>query len=208
MNLTSEQTKVLDFVIATQRATGAPPTVREIARHFGYASPNNASQHLRLIEAKGHIKRIHGRARGLEISNPFRVHASDSETSAVRSVPIVGRIAAGQPITAVESREGSLSLDPDLFRGGELMSLRVKGDSMEGAGIFNGDFAVIQLQPDVNNGEVAAVLLEDEATLKRVFKEPNTLILHAENPKYADIRVSSERAVRIIGKLRGVVRAY
>lgn len=207
MNLTPEQAKVLDFVVETQKATGAPPTVREIAKHFGYASPNNASQHLRLIEAKGYIRRTPGRARGLVVTEARRFAGqTDAEGVAGRRVPIVGRIAAGEPIESDPVHDAGLTLDADLFRGGNLMSVRVIGDSMTGAGIMNGDYAVIQQQANVEDGEIAAVLLENDVTLKRVYRQGGRLVLQAENPAHSDIHVDETTAVRILGKLKGIVR--
>jgi repressor LexA len=199
--LTSEQKKVFDFLVATQHEMGAPPTVREICTHFGYRSPNNAQQHLRLIEKKGYIRRSPGRSRGIELTAVAATEHNDTI-----DVPIVGTIAAGTPLTAVQNIDGTIALDRNMFGNGDIFSLRVKGDSMKNAGIFDGDIAVIHVQPQVNNGEIAAVIIEDEATLKRVVRESDRVVLQAENPDFEDIIVPPDRQIAIAGKLRGVMR--
>ncbi len=194
----------MDFIIDRQDKAGMPPTVREIAEHFGFKSPNNARQHLELIEKKGCIKRDPGKARGIHIlcgaSSPV---AKDGRTI---SVPLVGTIAAGTPVTAVENIEGTINLDRDLFRSNGLFALRVKGDSMKDVGIMNGDMAVIKQQASVDDGEIAAVMVDEEATLKRFVKKQKCVILKAENPAYKDLMVGSERDVSVLGKLVGIIR--
>lgn len=201
--LTEEQQRVFDFITAWTEENGMPPTVREIADELGYRSPNNASQHLRLIEGKGYIRRTPGRSRGIEIL----VETQKKETTDNSlNVPIVGDIAAGSPITAIENIDDHIALDSSIFRGEKLFTLRVKGDSMKDAGILDGDMAIIQQQPTVNNGDIAAVVIEEEATLKRYMKENNQIRLQAENPAYEDIIVKSDKDVHIAGKLSGVLR--
>lgn len=200
--LTKEQNKVLDFIMAARKESGAPPTVREIAAHFGYRSPNNVRQHLRLIEQKGYIRRLPGRARGIEVL----VRGADEKDARRVDVPIIGDIAAGTPITAVENLVGMVTLDRDLFKGEGLFSLRVRGDSMKDAGILDGDLAVIRSQASVADGEIGAVVIDGEATLKRIFRRTQGLVLRAENEAYADIEVASDREVQIAGRLAGVVR--
>jgi repressor LexA len=199
--LTLEQKKVFDYLVATQQETGAPPTVREICTYFGYRSPNNAQQHLRLIEKKGYIRRLPGRSRGIELTAVASVEHNETV-----DVPIVGTIAAGTPLTAVENVDGSIALDRNMFGNDDIFSLRVKGDSMKNAGIFNGDIAIIRVQPQVDDGEIAAVIIEDEATLKRVIREDGRVVLRAENPDFQDIVVPPDRQIAIAGKLRGVMR--
>lgn len=202
-SLTKDQEKVLAFISRHIASDGAPPTLREIAHQFDYQSTNSVRQHLRLMEQKGAIRRKPGKARAIEIltsSNP----ASNHQTA---EIPLVGTIAAGSPITAVENIEGTISVDRSIFKGSDLFSLRVKGDSMTGIGIFDGDIALIQRQNTVNNGEIAAVIIEDEATLKRFYREEKRIVLKAENPAYGDIIIESGRDVQIAGKLTGVLRS-
>jgi repressor LexA len=199
--LTAEQQKVFDYVVDFQHRNGMPPTVREIAAHFGYRSPNAAGQHLRLIERKGYLRRRAHRARGLHVEGQ-----TGGATRAARQVPVVGAIAAGQPLTAVQNLEATVTLDADLFGGEDLFCLRVRGDSMNGAGILDGDLAVVRRQQRVDNGAIAAVVIEEDATLKRVFLEGRRLVLRADNPSYADIVVEPGSRVTVAGKLVGVVR--
>ncbi|MBN1674555.1 MAG: transcriptional repressor LexA [Kiritimatiellae bacterium] len=200
--LTGAQKRVLAYIVARRRATGMPPTVREIAAHFGYKSPNNARQHLRLIEQKGYIRRLSGKARGIEVLTA----AEPVRRERWAEVPLVGRIAAGAPLEAIENRESTLRLDPDLFSADGVFALRVKGDSMKDAGILDGDLAIIRRQPSVEQGEIAAVIVDGEATLKRFSRAGNRVVLRAENPAYADMAFGADTQIEIVGRLIGVVR--
>jgi len=202
-NLTARQRQVLAFVEDRQRQTGLIPTLQETATHFGFRSPNSVREHLRLIEKKGFVHRVPGRSRGLVVARPDDRDHLDS----VR-VPLLGRIPAGHPVVAHEDTEALLTLPAHLFRGSQLFALRVQGTSMSGAGILDGDIAVLDAMAEVNNGAIAAVLIEDEATLKRVYRRPKGLLLKAENPTFRDIKVSASAAegVRMLGVLVGVVR--
>lgn len=136
--LTPRQKQVLAFVKNRQRETGFAPTIQETATHFGFKSPNSVRQHLRLIERKGFVHRVPRRSRALVV---VKVNARE-EADSVR-VPLLGRIPAGIPAIAYEEAEEVLTLPAHLFRGGQFFALRVRGDSMKGAGILNGDIAVL-----------------------------------------------------------------
>jgi repressor LexA len=126
-------------------------------------------------------------------------------------VPLVGRIAAGSPIFALEDAEEVLPLPSALFHGNDLFALRVKGDSMINAGIFDGDIAILRPGPDFSDGDIAAVVLEEVATLKRVFKTKRGLRLQAENPAYPDRLIASEQmrqSFRLAGVLVGTIRRF
>jgi repressor LexA len=201
--LTARQRQVLAFVEDQQRQTGVTPTLQETAKHFGFKSPNSVREHLRLIEKKGFVHRVPGRSRGLVVARPDRGDQLDS----VR-VPLLGRIPAGYPNVAHEDTEALLTLPAHLFRGSQLFALRVHGTSMRGAGILDGDIAVLDAMAELHNGAIAAVLIEDEATLKRVYRRPNGLLLKAENSTFRDITVFASDAdrARVLGVLVGVVR--
>jgi len=202
--LTQRQRQVLQFILARQRRTGSVPTIREIAAHFGFSSPNAAAQHLKLIEKKGFIRLLKGRARGIVV--PAAVGELARGRRGIRA-PLVGAVAAGRPVTAVENIEGYITLDRDLFAGQDVFALRVRGDSMIGAGIHDGDIAVVRKQPEVERGEIAVVMLDDEATLKRFSRNGERIILRAENPGYPDIVVGPKDAsVEVIGKVIGIMR--
>ena len=219
--LTTSQEKVLSFIKACQKAHGSPPTIREIAQHFGYRSINNVRQHLRLIERKGYIRLNRGKARGVEVVIGFGAESSglpgslgssgssglsglsgllgSSGLSALAEggdgiqVPLIGSVPAGEPITAVENREGFITLDSNLFKGPGLFTLRVRGESMKGVGILDGDIAIIRQQQTAESGDIVVALINGEATLKRYIRQNGKIIFHAENPEFADITIPADQ---------------
>jgi repressor LexA len=200
--LTDEQDRVLSYIVDQQQECGAPPTVREICHELGYKSVNNARQHLRLIEQKGYIRLTKNRARGIELLVDFGREHGENEIE----VPLVGTVAAGMPITAIENLDGHITLDRNLFRGEGLFTLRIKGDSMKEIGVLDGDIVIVQQQNTALDGEVVVAIIDGEATLKRYIKEKNRIILRAENPAYRDIIVESDRDIWLAGKMVGVMR--
>jgi repressor LexA len=203
-NLTTIQLHIFEFISDWQVKNGHPPTQAEIRDHFGYGSINTVRNHLQLIERKGHIHLTGGKARGIQlVSLPTPVVQQQDN-----SIPILGRIAAGVPIWAEQNQEGSLPVSPTMFGGGELFALHVFGDSMTGAGINNGDIAVIKRADRVENGEIAAVLVGQEATLKRVYQSSKSLVLKSENPAFSDLTYAPDKSdfVRILGRFKGIVR--
>jgi len=201
--LTPEQERVFSHVVKVRSDRGFPPTVREIAEALGYKSINNVRQHLRLIERKGYIKVLPGKARGIEI-----VAAVEKEYDESVGIPLIGAVAAGKPITAVENLDGYVTLDKSIFKGEGLFALRIKGDSMIGIGILNGDIVVVRQKSSAEHGEVVVAIIDNEATLKRYVKEGGQVLLRAENPAYNDIVLSPGSDIRIAGKLVGVIRKY
>jgi repressor LexA len=200
--LTSRQRQVLDFVEAKSAETGSPPTLQEISQHFEFKSPNAAREHLRLIEQKGYLQREPRRARGIRLGH------EDSSLGELVRVPLLGRIAAGNATDAVENIEAKIPLPRGLWRGTNLFALRVRGRSMEGAGIFDGDIAILDSQAEVNNGEIAAVVISEDATLKRVFRTAQGVRLHAENLDFPDLVFDRLAAsvLRVAGVLVGILR--
>lgn len=203
-NLTEKQSKIFDFIGEWQMKNGYPPTQAEICDHFGFGSLNAVRSHLVLIEKKGYIHLNCGKARGIQLASLPVPFVKKQETS----IPILGRIAAGIPIWAEQNFEEHLPIPPVLFGGGELFALHVFGESMTGAGIRNGDFAVIQRRDYVENGEIAAVLIEQEATLKRVYLSSESLVLKSENPDFEELKYAIGKSdfVRILGRYQGIVR--
>jgi repressor LexA len=201
--LTPRQREVLDFIQEFAAERGAPPTLQEISTHFGFKSPNAAREHVRLIEQKGFLQRVEHQARGI------RLISKDSALGDVVPVPLLGRIAAGNPTEALENIEARLPLPRALLRGDDLFALRVQGNSMEGVGIVDGDIAIVNCRGDAANGEIAAVVVSGDATLKRVFRTPTGIRLHPENPSYSDIVFDGTAAaqVRVAGILVGIFRA-
>jgi repressor LexA len=204
--LTPEQHRVVGFIIKYRSESGFPPTVREIASALGYKSPNNVRQHLRLIEQKGFIRLLPGKARGIEISATLAAEEFGKEVD--EGVPLIGSVAAGKPITAIENVDGYVTLDRSIFRGDGLFALRIKGDSMIGMGILNGDIVVVRKKAQAEHGEVVVVIIDGDATLKRFIKEGGTIKLRAENPAYEDILLDPGSSLQVAGKLVGVIRKY
>ncbi len=185
-----------------QKKYGYPPTQEEICNHFKFRSTTAVRSHLLLIERKGYIRLIPGKARGIQLtSTPY-------DLAEQKEIPLLGKIAAGIPLWAEQNIESHLPIPPSLFGNGDIFAVRVLGDSMTGIGIRNGDIAVIQRSDSVENGEIAAVLIENEATLKRVYLTPISLILKSENPAFKDLvyAVSDNVIIRILGHYRGIIR--
>lgn len=207
ITLTATQDKVLAFVEQASALSGPPPTIKEIAQHFGWSSTSTAQQHLAALQKKGRLARTPKSPRSLRVTGPLRAFCPDGTIA----VPLVGRIAAGSPIFALEDAEEVLPLPSALFHGNDLFALRVRGDSMINAGIFDGDIAILRSGPDFSDGDIAAVVLEEEATLKRVFKTKRGLRLQAENPAYPDRLIASEQmrqSFRLAGVLVGTIRRF
>ena len=203
-SLTDKQSKIYEFIRGWQMENGYPPTQEEIRNHFEFVSPNAVRSHLALIEKKGYIRLNCGKARGIQlVSLPVSVLRQQESL-----IPLLGSIAAGVPIWAEQNFEDHLPISPSLFGGGELFALHVLGDSMTGAGIKDGDIAVIKKQDCVENGEIAAVLIEQEVTLKRVYLSSESLELKSENPAFEDLKYAADKSdlIRILGRYRGIVR--
>jgi repressor LexA len=203
-SLTDKQSKIYEFIVAWQKDNGYPPTQAEMRDYFGFGSLNAVRSHLVLIEKKGYIRLNSGKARGIQLAlSPAPVFRQQED-----SIPLLGSIAAGVPIWAEQNFENHLPIPPALFGGGELFALHVLGDSMTGAGIRNGDIAVIQKRDCVENGEIAAVLIDQEATLKRVYLSSESLVLKSENPAFEDLKYATGKSdpIRILGHYQGIVR--
>lgn len=203
--LTHRQQQILDFIREEVEKRGLPPTRPEIAKAFGFASATAAYEHLRLLAAKGAIELLPGTARGIRLKESAILQAANDD---LLELPVVGRVAAGAPILSDPNFEDRFRIDRRLFRPKPDFLLRVRGDSMQGAGIFDGDLAAIRQTPQVENGQIAVVRREDEITLKRVQRRGDTVLLHSENPAYAPIEVNLRRQeLAIEGLYVGSIRA-
>lgn len=204
--LTPKQKDVFNYIKKQIDSEGIPPTLDEIALHFEYKSINTVRGHLRLISNKGYIKVLPNKSRGIQILKSNDTIISD-QLFCDDKIPILGKIAAGVPIFANQETEDHLKLPVGFLSTGNHFALQISGDSMKDIGINTGDIAIIRHQNMVENGEVAAVILEDEATLKRFFKYPDRIVLKSENSKFSDISVSIDEYlnVRIVGKLVGLI---
>ena len=202
--LTPRQRQVFDFVRTFVAETDSAPTLEEISRHFRFRSSNSARQHLRLIAQKGHVRLLPGRARGIRLKHDC------IPAQSVILAPLVGRIAAGDPIGTIENTEARIPVPRKLWRGNDLFALRVQGDSMVDAGIFDGDIAIVSAQPVAENGEIAAIVIGEEITLKRFYRSIEGICLHPENSNYPDLTFSQadSSAIRIAGVLVGTLRTF
>lgn len=194
--LTLRQRNILEFLVRFIKKQGYPPTVREIGEHFGFLWPA-ARGHLRALERKGLIRINQLKSRGIEIKGL-------TETQGFRA-PVIGRVTAGKPILAVEDIEGHILIDKTLFKTEDAFSLKIKGESMIDAGIHDGDYVIVQPQASVENGEIGVVLIDDEATVKRIYIKKAQIILKPENKDMKPASYNSD-SVKIIGKVIGVVR--
>lgn len=197
--LTARQAEILDFIRDETDGRGMPPTIREIGSQFGIRSTKGVEDHLAALERKGFIKREKGKSRHIEI-------ADRPDMRGVRLLPLVGRIAAGAPVLAVENVEDQFVFDESLVGPGETFLLRVTGDSMIDAGIFDDDLVIVRKQDDAREGEIVAARLEEEATVKRFHREGGQITLLPENAAYDPIPVAEDRDFQILGKVVGVYR--
>ena len=199
-SLTFRQKAIYDFLLKTIREKGFAPSIPEIGRQFKIASTNGVSDHLKALEKKGYIRRVGKRA--IEVLSAV----GKPVLTAVRDIPIVGRVPAGKPFLSEENVEGLLTVPSDMGSG-RLFALQVKGDSMTGAGILDGDRVIVKQQGTAENGEIVCALIEGEATLKRFYKKDGAITLKAENEKYAPISVSAGE-FRVLGKVVGLMRKF
>ncbi len=198
--LTARQKEIYDFLLRVIREKGYAPSIPEIGARFKIASTNGVSDHLKALEKKGYIRRVGKRA--IEVVNAL----GKTALIATREVPVLGRIAAGKPFLSEENIEGYLAMPSDMGSG-KLFALQVKGDSMTGAGIQDGDRVIIKQQTTAENGQIICALIEGEATLKRFFINNGVVTLKAENEKYAPI-VLSRGEFRVVGRVIGLIRKF
>ncbi len=205
--LTTRQQSIYDFIAQTIRTRGAPPTIREIMEVFHINSTNGVRTTLAALEKKGHIRRHARLSRGIELVD-YVEHAPLSAD--IREVPLIGRVAAGQPILATQNVESVLQVDKALLpASGELFALRVHGESMKNAGILHNDIVLARHQERAERGDIVVALLDEEATVKRYFPEPDCIRLLPENESFAPIVVSPEAGnFRIAGKVVGLMRRF
>ncbi len=203
MKLPERQQQILQVIEEAVRAQGYPPTVREIGAAVGLCSPASVQSHLASLEAKGYIRRGSSKRRALEVIRPA---GGQSPRRAVRNpllIPLVGRVAAGVPLLAEENIEEAIAIPAFLGEPQECFALRVTGTSMIKAGILDGDLVVVKRQETADDGDIVVAVLDEEATLKRFFRESDTVRLQPENDSMEPIFT---RDPRIVGKVTGVIR--
>lgn len=211
--LTERQREVLHYIVEVLRCSGYPPTVREIANHFGLASGYGVQRHLAALQKKGFIRRDTG-ARTITLS-PAVAQALDHTEGLLLPtqsppnatlVPLVGQVAAGLPITAEQNVEEFLAMPNEWVQNrGSVYMLRVKGDSMA-PGIEDGDLVLVREQATAENGALVVACIDGEATVKRFFRERTHIVLRPDNPHYDDIVVKQE--MQLNGKVIGLVRMF
>lgn len=195
MTLTPRQAQILALIRETIAGTGMPPTRAEIARALGFRSVNAAEGHLKALARKGAIELVPGSSRGIRLVDEA-------------GIPVVGRVAAGDPILAEQHIEEHYALDPHLFRPRADYLLRVRGASMRDAGILDGDLLAVHRTREARNGQVVVARLDDEVTVKRFRRRSKRkVLLLAENPDFEPLEVDlSRRALEIEGLGVGVIR--
>ncbi len=202
--LTDRQRQVYEFILGHMQNTFCPPTIREIGEHFGMRSTGTVRDNLHALERKGYIRLKPRSSRGIEL-----VQREDTPmTSGAHRVPIVGSIAAGEPLLAVENIEEHIDVDARFFsKEGTVFGLHVKGDSMRDAGIYNGDYVFVRKQDTAENGDIVAAIIGDEATVKRYFREGDRIRLQPANEAMAPIYISPDDSeMTVAGKVIGVLR--
>lgn len=195
--LTDRQQEILDFIEQTIAKAGFPPTIAEIADAFGVRSTNSIRGHLQALARKGVIELVPAASRGIRLLKP----------GAEQGLPLIGRVAAGQPILAEVHIERYCRLGPELFDNRADYLLRVQGMSMRDAGILDGDLLAVQRTPEARNGQIVVARIEDEATVKRLRLQAGKAYLEPANPDFETIEIDLERqSLAIEGVVVGVIR--
>lgn len=215
--LTKRQRAILDFISLSIDERGYPPTLREIGEHFGIRSTNGVNDHLKALEKKGYLRREDLKSRAMRPVRPegelpdnvVPLRRTQAADDAFCDVPIVGRVAAGQPILAVENVEDTVRIDRMLLGPHrEVFGLRVVGESMIEDGIFDGDYVFVRKSSTATPGDIVVAMIEDEATVKRYYPEGDRIRFQPANAAMQPIMVhkSDFKSVDLIGKVVGVYR--
>ncbi len=206
---------MLNFIAESLRERGYPPTIREIGTALGIASTNGVRYYLDRLEQSGKIRRDRWTSRGIELqtAEPAETVPHGVVSRFARrapepiEIPLLGRVAAGAPILAEENIEDTILIDGAFVRPGKHFALRVRGDSMKNAGIFDGDIVIVRHEAPVKSGEIAVVVIGEEATVKRIFPRRDKVLLIPENDDYQPIEVRpTDPDTRVAGKVVGVFR--
>ena len=201
-NLTERQREILIFIKEEVLYKNYPPSVREICTAIGLRSSSTVHAHLRALEKKGYIKRDPTKPRAIEL---IQSESGQREEGAPKMVPIVGQVAAGVPLLAEENIERYMLVSEEIVKNDTVFMLHVKGESMKDAGILHGDLVIVRKQPSAENGEIVVALTEEnEATVKRFYREDGFIRLQPENPDYSPLITRNN--VKVLGKVIGVLR--
>jgi len=197
--LTNRQQQIYDLIKDKIKETGMPPTRAEIAKFFGFKSANAAEEHLKALAKKGYIEMLAGTSRGIRLVE---------ELLEDEGLPLIGRVAAGEPILAQEHVEEHYKMDGNLFHPAADYLLRVNGESMKDIGIMDGDLLAVHQTTDVQNGQVIVARVEDDVTVKRFKRDGNIVYLHAENEAFEPIKVDlANQQFNIEGIAVGIIRS-
>ena len=200
-NITAKQTEILEYIKEVTLSRGYPPTVREIGEAVGLKSSASVHAHLATLEKNGYIRRDPSKPRAIEIvDDDFALTRKE-----YAQIPIVGRVAAGEPLLAEENIQDYFPIPVEMLPNDQIFMLIVKGDSMINAGIFDGDKVIVRQKNSAQNGDIVVALIEDGATVKTFYNEGDHIRLQPENPDYEPIIV---RDVAILGEVIGVFRLF
>ncbi|MCD5406835.1 MAG: transcriptional repressor LexA [Desulfotomaculum sp.] len=206
--LNNREQSILAVIKEHLRQKGYPPSVREIGQAVGLSSSSTVHGYLKKLEQKGYLQRDPTKPRAITILNnadqPENNHITSTDDELVK-VPVLGQVAAGLPLLATENYENTVTLPRDFIGFGELFMLKIRGDSMIEIGMMEDDLVLVRRQPNAVNGEIVVALLDDEATVKRFFKEKKHIRLQPENKNMAPILVQD---VKILGKVTGLLRQF
>ena len=207
--LTDREKEMLQIIVKLMEERGFPPTIREIGEAAGIRSTNGVRYFLNRLEAKGKIRLNPGLARGIELTSPpprpLRLPVVTADPRPVY-VPLLGRVAAGEPVLSEENVEERLLLDPSYAGHGPVFALRVRGDSMKDAGILEKDTLIVRQQREARNGEIVVAMVDGEATVKTFRRTGAGVVLEPANPAYRPIQVEPDQDLQILGKVIAVLR--
>ena len=208
--LTDRQEEILNFIQQFQQEYGYPPTLREIGKQFSISSTFGVKRHLDALSKKGYLNILSNTSRGISITREdFETTEviSYNELNNLNKIPIIGRVAAGSPIMAEENLEGSIVIDPGfLKKDADSFALKVKGDSMIEAGIFEGDLVIISPRANAVNGDIIVARVDDEVTVKTYENKNKQIRLIPQNKMYEPIVISNKNEFSIVGKVSGLLR--
>ncbi len=211
IELTERQEEILNFIQNHINSKGYSPSLREIGKHFNITSTFGVKRHLDVLTKKGYINSDYNVSRSVTVTNLNRLKGK-TDTDLERNkneVPLIGRVAAGQPILALENIDGYLTIDQRIMKNsGNCFALKVKGDSMINAGIFEEDIVIVMPNKNASNGEIIIALIGEEATVKRFEVSGDKTFLIPENNIYQPIEVTNREDFSIVGKVVGVIRWY
>ena len=203
-NITKKQMEIYEYLKKEILSKGYPPAIREICEAVNLKSTSSVHSHLESLEKNGYIKRDPTKPRAIEIvDDSFQIVRTE-----MVSIPVVGQVAAGQPILAEENITDYFPIPAEYVPSGESFILKVKGDSMINVGIFNGDQIFVNACNTASNGDTVVALIDDSATVKRFFRKEDRIVLHPENESYQDIIVNSDQNFIILGVVVGLIRKF